>query len=142
MLSDADFSSILSDASKRIEGDIAWKEDRGHLPAWTFRAAVQSEVGWPLFVHGSYNPRTQRLSYALIWRTEGRIYGLDMGKIHRNPQGERIGRKHKHSWSERFRDKRAYVPDDITASAADPAAVWRQFCVEARIQHNGELRKG
>lgn len=141
LLTDDEFSSILEDFSKRIEGDITWVEDKNHLPAWTFSVLVESEAGWPLSVNGSYNPRTRRLSYALILQTEGRIYGLDMGKRHRNPRGEQVGRKHKHRWSERYRDKVAYTPNDITASAADPAAVWREFCAEAQIQHNGNLRR-
>lgn len=38
-----------------------------------------------------------------------------------------------------MRDKEAYVPGDITAPVADPVAVWKQFCSEASITHNGEL---
>ena len=40
-----------------------------------------------------------------------------------------------HSPCQEFRDKEAYVPDDITAPANDPAAVWIQFCAEAAITH-------
>ena len=41
------------------------------------------------------------LTYALILKTAGRIYGLDLGKDHHNPQCEQVGEKHKHRWSER-----------------------------------------
>ena len=71
--------------------------------------------------------------------TVGRIYGLDLGKDHHNPQCNQVGEKHKHKWTEQFRDKQAYVPDDITEAASDPQAVWKQFCGEARLSHNGTL---
>jgi len=50
-----------------------------------------------------------------------------------------VGEKHKHRWTERFRDKEAYAPDDISAPVGDPVAVWQQFCAEAGITHAGAL---
>lgn len=50
-----------------------------------------------------------------------------------------VGERHKHRWSERFRDKEAYAPGDITASPAQPVEVWTQFCAEARIEHRGRM---
>ena len=44
-----------------------------------------------------------------------------------------------HKWSDKYRDKKAYVPKDITESISNPAAVWRQFCAEANIQHDGKM---
>lgn len=38
-----------------------------------------------------------------------------------------------------LRDKEAYVPADITAPVTDPVAVWKQFCQEAKIQHEGKM---
>ena len=67
----------------------------------------------------------------------GRIYGLDMGADHRNPDGKRVGNTHKHRWQEGFRDKEAYVPEDIEASWDHPAEVWNQFCTEAKLHHSG-----
>ena len=140
-LTNAEFSSILEDTSKRIDGDITWVEDEDRSPAWQFRAEIESEIGWSLFVNGRYNSLADSLSYTLILRTEGRIYGLDLGKDHHNPQCEQTGERHKHRWSEQYRDKEAYVPDDITAQISDPVAVWKQFCVEANIKHNGKLKQ-
>ena len=138
-LTDAEFTSILRDSTKCINGDIVWREDMDHSPAWEFRAKVASQDGWPIFVKGRYNRDAGTLTYVLILKTEGRIYALDMGKDHRNPQGDVVGDKHKHRWSEAYRDKEAYVPDDLTAPVSDPVAVWTQFCDEARIRHNGKL---
>ncbi len=138
-LTNAEFASILEDGSKRIEGNIAWCEDEDHSPTMEFRAEVLSAMGWPLFVRGSYNRLAGALTYALILKPEGRIYALDLGKDHHNPQCTQVGEKHKHRWTEQMRDKEAYVPADITAPVSDPVSVWREFCAEARIEHKGNL---
>ena len=38
------------------------------------------------------------------------------------------------------RVKRIYRPEDITAPVTDPVEVWRQFCKEASIRHNGVMQ--
>jgi hypothetical protein len=138
-LTNTEFAAILSDATKRIDVDIAWEEDEDHSPSVEFRAEVQSDAGWPLFVRGSFNPLIPALSYALILKTTGRVYALDLGKDHHNPQCTQVGEKHKHRWTEQFRDKEAYVPPDITEPASNPTEVWRQFCAEANITHGGTI---
>lgn len=138
-LTQAEFETLIADASKSIIGDIAWSEDEDHSPAVEFRAEVTSASGYPLFVRGSYNSLSNSLSFALVHRATGRIYGLDLGKDHHNPDCNFVGDKHKHRWNEPIRDKEAYVPRDITAPPSDPVAVWRQFCSEAAITHTGSL---
>ena len=140
-LIDTEFASILEDESKRVRGDITWREDEDHSPALEFRVDVESTNGWPLLLKGRYNPAAETLTYALILKTTGRVYGLDLGKDHHNPTCEQVGEKHKHRWSERHGDKEAYVPDDVSAPASDPVAVWREFCAEARIRHDGTMRR-
>lgn len=137
-LSDTEFAAIMSDR-KWIDEDIVWREDEDHSLAREFRVEVSSNGGWPLFVEGRYNRRASKLVYPLILRTDGRICGLCMGNDHHNPQCNQVGRKHMHWWSERYRDKEAYVPDTIMAPVHDPVAVWQQFCAEAGIQHNGRM---
>ncbi|MDA8410160.1 MAG: hypothetical protein M0001_07175 [Treponema sp.] len=122
-LTTTEFAAILQDASKRIEGDIVWSEDEDHSPALEFTAKVLSDSGWPLFVRGSRNPLAGCLTFVLILKSEGRIYALDMGKDHHNPQCTQVGEKHKHRWDEVLRDKEAYVPTDITAPVTDPVSV-------------------
>jgi hypothetical protein len=95
----------------------------------------QMPVG--LWLYAAALIRSFRLYHMCLY--VGRVYGLDIGKDHHNPQCEQVGEKHKHRWTERFRDKEAYVPHDITAPASDPVAVWQQFCIEARLEHNGKL---
>lgn len=134
-----DFEALLTDTTKQINGDIVWEEDEDHSLAVEFRIEVITETKYPLFVKGSYNRIAQTLTYALIYPAFGRIYGLDLGKDHHNPTCFNVGRKHKHRWSELFRDKEAYVPDDITALVSDPVIVWKQFCDEALLKHNGMM---
>lgn len=138
-LTNAEWDSIMKDPSKRVDGDIEWGEDEHHSPARRFRARVVTAARWPLFVHGWYNPETGKLSYSLFLKTDGRIYGLDMGMDHTDPQGNDLGDPHKHEWSERYRDREGYAPEDITAPVSDPISVWRQFCAEAGIGHNGKM---
>ena len=134
-----EFENILVDDAKEIAQDLSWRDDEDHSPALEFRAAVASEAGYPLFVVGRYNSFAGTLSYALVHRAAGRIYALDLGADHHNPDCNRVGEKHKHRWTEEFRDKQAYVPEDITESWDHPAEVWSQFCAEAKIRHTGRM---
>lgn len=140
-LTDAEFQAILKDGTKCILDDITWREDEDHSPAWEFRIDVESTSGWPLFVKGRYNSAAGTLTYALILKTAGRIYALDLGKDHHNPQCEHVGEKHKHRWSERDGDRRAYVPDDVKAPVSDPVSVWKEFCAEANISHESLMQQ-
>ena len=135
-----EFEVILADTTKRIDCDLRWREDEDHSPAVEFRAEVASAPGYPLMVVGRFNAAAGTLTYALIHRSTGRIYGLDLGADHHNPSCNHVGEKHKHRWTDQFADKDAYVPSDITATSEEPVDVWRQFCVEAKITHNGDLQ--
>ena len=134
-----EFEGILADDTKEIAQDVVWRDDEDHSPGREFRAAVASEAGYPLFVIGRYNAVVGTLTYALIHRAAGRIYALDLGTDHHNPDCNRVGEKHKHRWTEGFRDKQAYVPEDITESWDRPVEVWGQFCAEARVRHTGRM---
>lgn len=138
-MNQADFEGLLNDATKRVVEDITWAVDEDRSPAVEFRVEVQSDVGYPIFVKGSYNALAGALTYTLVHRGSGRIYALDLGKDHHNPACTNTGEKHKHRWREPVRDKEAYVPEDITAPPTDPVSVWRQFCTEAKIKHDGVM---
>lgn len=138
-ITESEFQSILSDSSKQISGDINWLPDEDHSPTVEFRATVDSDTGYPLLIRGSYNHEVRSISYVMLHAGSGRIYALDLGKDHRNPDGTLVGEKHKHRWSEQFRDREAYVPTDITAGPDDPVTVWRQFCAEANLKHHGKM---
>jgi hypothetical protein len=138
-ISQNEFNAIISDVSKHIDGDIKWKSDEDHSPAVEFRVAVATNSEFPLFVNGRFNGLAGTLSFHLIHSGTGRIYGLDIGADHHNPTCQKIGEKHKHRWSDTFLDKEAYVPDDITATINNVTLVWKQFCLEAKIIHTGNM---
>lgn len=137
-LTDVEFDSILIE-EKYIRSNIVWSGDADHSPALEFRADVESITGSPMFVHGRFNKSAGTLNFALVLKTTGRIYALDLGKAHHNPGCTMVGERHKHRWSEQYRDKEAYEPDDITAGIDDPVSVWKEFCAEAHICHTGEM---
>ena len=140
MLTDSEFKDFIEDSNKIINGDIEWQEDEDHSPSVEFRVSLQSINDYPVFVKGSYNPLIPALTYAIIHRQAKRIYALDMGKEHPNPDRTPVGEIHKHRWTEKYRDKWAYRPQDITALVTEPVEVWKQFCEEASIRHNGVMR--
>ena len=131
----------MADNSKQVTGDITWSDDEDHSPTREFRCDITSQTGWPLVLRGSYNPLTENLTYVIILSGVGRIYALDIGKDHKNPDRTMVGEKHKHKWTEEHRDKEAYCPADITEPASDPVAVWGQFCDEFGVTHVGEMHE-
>lgn len=137
-LSVDEYQAIIDDHTKRIWGNIAW-EGRPTAYQRQFRVEVDSESGHPLFIKGWYNAGASKLSYALIHRVAGRIYGLDLGADHINPDGQSVGEKHKNYWVPGYRDRWAYVPNDITEPWQRPVAVWSQFCAELHLRHEGTL---
>lgn len=138
MLSQEEFEAMIADTGKTIEGDLRWSPDSDH-GAVEFRAKIRSSAGYPLQVNGRYSAYAETLSFTLIHQSVGRVYALDLGARHRNPDGSIVGPKHKHRWQQRYRDKVAYEPRDITEPWTRPVDVWKQFCEEARIVHNGVL---
>ena len=138
-LTQQEYDAIMADGTKAIDGNIVWE---GHFnsPAREFRIDIESNEGYPIFIKGWYNPSSGKLSYAIIHRSVGRIYGLDLGAEHYNPDGEPVGEKHKNYWVLGYRDKWAYVPEEITDTWDRPVAVWDQFCAEAKLQHSGAMR--
>lgn len=139
-LTDEEFEAILADQSKTILGDVVWTPDRGRSRTVKFRVPVGSDADHPLFVVGRCNPDPGTLSYVLVHGAVGRIYALDLGANHENPDGRLVGEPHKHAWSEKFQDRQAYMPDDITEPWDRPIEVWRQFCREASLRHEGVMR--
>ena len=137
-LSQSEYNDIINDPTKTITGDIAW-EGMPNALARRFRIDIESFEGYPVFVQGWTNFSSGKLSYTIVHRAVGRIYGLDLGAEHKNPDGESVGEKHKNYWVPGSRDKWAYVPDDITADWDSPVEAWEQFCLEAQITHTGSM---
>ena len=135
-----EFEAILADPTKRIDGDIEWRDDDDHSPAQEFRARVLSEPGWPLTVIGWWQPQSRKLTYLLRHDAAGRIHGINFGNVvHHNPTCQNLDGTHEHRWTAEHRDKAAQVPADITAQWDQPELAWAQFCAKAVITHGGTL---
>lgn len=135
---DAEYKAIIDD-EKFITENIVWRNAPGRSAAQEFRVDIDYPDVDVLRIKGWYNSTAGTLSYTIFIPSVGRIYGLDMGMIHINPNQKAVGRTHKNYWVEGERDDWAYEPEDITASLNDPVAVWRQFCAEANIRHTGTM---
>ena len=138
-LSSREYELIISDGTKVINEDIIW-EGPLDSPTREFRIDIDSDEAYPIFVKGWYNAASGKLSYSIIHRIVGRIYGLDLGADHVNPDGQHVGEKHKNYWVSGSRDKWAYVPENITEPWDRPVDVWDQFCAEARLRHIGTMQ--
>ena len=136
---DEEYKAIIDDDAKSISENIVWHDVPGDPAAQEFRVNVYCPAVDEMFIKGRYNPFAGKLTYALVIPGVGRIYGLDLGMNHRNPNGEYAGRAHKNYWVNGAEDRWAYAPQDITASVNDPVRVWRQFCAEANIRHTGTM---
>lgn len=134
-LTQQELDAILSDNAKEITEDIDWKGDN-RSTSKKFRREIKSNSGYPIFVDRWYGPDSEKLSYAIIYRGVGRIYGLDLGAEHRNPDGKFVGEKHKHRWQQGAGVKWAYDSQDITA-------LWNQPVMESARKGMGAiLRRG
>lgn len=139
-MTDAEFEAIRQDSTKQIIENISWEEDEDHSPSVEFRHEIISSAGYPLFVRGSYNGLAQTLTYAIIHRTAGRIYGLDIGKDHHNPTCQNVGDRHLHIWDDVYKDKSAIAATMINASIDNPIAIWSEFCDLFQITHTGRMQ--
>lgn len=129
---------FLNDTTKKVEIDIRWKEDDDHSPTQEFMVDILNAQGLPVVLKGTFNGLAKSLSFVVLLKGTGRIYALDLGAEHRNPDTrELVGRKHKHKWTDAHRDKWAYCPEDITETVENISGVWQQFCAEVRLVHNG-----
>ena len=137
-ISEEEYLEIVADDTKMIDGDIFWEDDLDHSQSKEFRMEVESSSTHSMFIQGRYIPLSGKLSYAIIHRSAGRIYGLDLGAGHRNPDGKQVGDTHKNYWRDGS-DRWAYEPEDITESWNHPVEVWEQFCAEANLRHRGRM---
>lgn len=122
-----------------VVGDIVWNAVPTIIPAKEFRIPLTSASSEQLTVSGWYNPGKRKLSFTVYSRQRGRIYSLDMGLDHTNPDDSNAGGTHKHYWSEADQSRWAYAPSDITEPWNRPVAVWRQFCAESGLEHHGQM---
>ena len=138
--SENDFQILIRNDSKEILGDITWEKDANHEGSLIFVTEIQSDINYPIYLKGTFNSKRGTLSFSMIHREVGRIYGLDMGQNHKNrATGKKTGRIHKHKWTDLYQDQDTYVPSDITKPYNDVIGVWNEFCLESKITHKGRM---
>ncbi len=87
---DVDFEENISDKSKEIRKVIVWKADTDYPVAKEFRTKINLESGCSVVAHGPSNSLFGKLSYSKNHQGIARIYGLDLGADHRNPNDVRV----------------------------------------------------
>ena len=118
-------------ANKRVIGDIELLSSRNVAGAFIFRGLVDYRGKQEVELNIWFNPNASvpKITIAYFVAGVGRIYGLCMNVSH---AGMLI---HKHSGKKE--DDKPYHPNDITASANNPGAVWAEFCAESSLAHDG-----
>lgn len=135
-MNEQEIIDFINDPSKRLTGDILWSPAPDNSLAFQFSRIIDHSRFSDISLVGWSNPRARKVTFSYISRdTEGksgRIYGLCVASYH-----EGIGPTHKHGIRNGYLC--VYKPQDITASGSDAEAVWRQFCAESLLTHNGWL---
>ncbi len=134
-LSFTEFESWLYDNTKTIEEDIFWTpiSNDNHESGFGFRVSIKSAIELPVELSGYFNLKSRKLSFSVIHKTEGRIYGLCTGDAKHREGTKWIFGKHKHRWDESEKLGHVYEPNDITAKWDQIEDVLRQFGAEANI---------
>lgn len=109
--------NFIMKKQKRIVGNIAWIEKPNRDQIFEFIVPLEMDnFNEKLELIVNRNEKISKFSFTIVYNGIARIKSLDIGKGHRNPpdRKENVGRKHKHTWTNEWKDQWAYCPDDIT----------------------------
>lgn len=127
---------LLDDVTKYISDDVTWRE----ASAWfEFEVRIHDALNSGLKLFGRVSKILPRLHFTVTHPEAGRIYALCVGQDHRNPDGTQVGELHKHIYTDEHGQGWAYVPEDISATLPNVESLWRDFCEEAQIRHDGRF---
>jgi len=128
-------------APKAITEEIKWsaKRDRDHVLEFIVPIET-SDPNIKLQLVANMNTKIRKFSLTIVYNGIARIKSLDIGKGHKNPPDRRVnvGKKHKHTWTDAWKDQWAYKPDDITDGAPFEQVFW-EFLKECNITFEGNL---
>lgn len=131
----------LMEAPKSIIEEIRWtsKPGREHILEFVVPIKTPNDT-IKLQLVANINTKINKFSFTILYNGSIRIKSLDIGKGHRNPPDRKIniGKKHKHTWTNEWKDQWAYKPDDITDGADFDQVFW-EFLKECNISFDGEL---
>ena len=112
---------------KWIDQDIEWRQEDGYFQ---FRVPILCVEDYALRMIGSLTEHTGYYRYNLLLGDQPARM-LHVGKGHHNPGCTKIGRQHKHKWTDTHDQHWAYEPTDIDFSGLERA--FMTFLVECRI---------
>lgn len=134
-LSEADSERILQ-LDKWIEEKFTWRrDDNGN---WYVRVPVACIEQQMLEWYARFNPRTGNFTSILFWQKQTNLRRLDVGKLHPNPDGSRVGRVHKHRLSDVHGNQLAYEPPEMSLQD-DLVTTLRKFLTECNIECRVDL---
>ncbi|HXX69640.1 MAG TPA: hypothetical protein VEK07_20825 [Polyangiaceae bacterium] len=129
-LDEATVSTILSE-SKTLSATVLKFERKG--PYLKARVAVQSATGYDLAVEVTCNPVVGKISACLFVKGVkpgwARIYGVDVGDDHHNPDCQMAGDPHRHNrWSVVHGCRFASPAPEFTSVTEEMVARFLQEC--------------
>lgn len=124
-----EFDALIADRTKRIEGPIAWIPDQSGT-VFEFRVKVISAGGDQLTIKGSHNRKLGKTTYTLF--STDRIFGADYDRKHGD-----AGSFHVHRWDANRQTSTATKADAGIEIGKDPLRLWKWFCEQAHIKHEG-----
>jgi hypothetical protein len=131
--------AILADTTKRIDGDIVWRQHPDITYSVSFRVEVVCSVDRNIVLAGYYNRENKKFYLTLFRRSDGKpFFRLCMESGHHNPSCTQAGDPHLHHWDDEEGDKIAEAATFSTDGGVRD--IWREFCRAANIIHNGILQ--
>lgn len=131
----------LMEMPKKITSEIIWVKKPNRDEIYEFIVPLEIDnYNEKLELIVNRNEKIGKFSFTIVYNGIARIKSLDIGKGHRNPPDRKInvGKKHKHTWTDRWKDQWAYCPEDIT-DGAPFEQVFKEFLLECNISTDVKL---
>ncbi len=131
-------SDNIMNEKKYINEEIKWMKKPQHGMIYEFTVPIElgfnNKIRLTLIVNR--NTKIRKFTFTILYNGTVRIKSLDIGKGHKNPpfrKEDQVGKTHKHTWTDQWRDTWAYKPDDIT-EGADFHQLLQEFFLECNIK--------
>lgn len=129
-LGESEAERILT-LEKTIRIKLHWQRDEHGN--WFVRVPVECKETRNLEWYARYNPLSGNYTSILFWQKQTIIRRLDIGKSHQNPDGTRVGRLHKHRLTDKYGDRVAYEPPEMSL-VDDMVTTLGKFLEECNVE--------
>lgn len=143
MLTEAQVDRILLEGLV-LEDNVRWMSQPSNTKWVQFGAFLDSPHESTVRLNMAVSVLLPEKYKIIVLRGEQALRRLDVRGSHGNPPAGTPGvwhrQTHKHRWTDRFGDKEAYTPPDITTTTFDPGeheATFRALCKECNIEFRG-----